>query len=394
MNGTMNNTDIMLRTVLILGIISTASIPFPVFSQTAYCREIPATIVGTGGGDTLTGTDGSDVINGLGGDDVINGLGGDDIICGGGGNDMINGGSGNDSVYGGKGNDNLYGNDGNDALFGGDGSDSIDGGAGVDSCKGESLVSCNDSSSEDPDGGNELDPHTNPAPDTTPPTVSITSPSNGATVSGPITISAVASDNVGVVMIESYFDGILIGSDISNTYNVSWDSSSVSNGLHELTVKANDAGGNVGTSIISMTVNNIIPSPPPPTGPVTCQGLPATIIGTEGNDILEGTEGNDVINGLGGNDGITGYGGDDIICGDDGNDSIVGYDGNDILDGGNGVDSLSGNSGDDVLYGGPGDDRIVGGLGNDALYGGDGIDYLNGGADNDICDGEYPSSCP
>ena len=60
----------------------------------------------------------------------------------------------------------------------------------------------------------------------------------------------------------------------------------------------------------------------------SCAGLTATIVGTEGNDVIRGTEGNDVIVGLGGNDVITGLGGADTICGGDGNDSIDGGAGN------------------------------------------------------------------
>ncbi|HEY0398453.1 MAG TPA: hypothetical protein VGF00_08705, partial [Acidimicrobiia bacterium] len=41
----------------------------------------------------------------------------------------------------------------------------------------------------------------------------------------------------------------------------------------------------------------------------TCLGLPATIVGTMGNDVLNGTPGNDVIIGLGGDDTINGLGG-------------------------------------------------------------------------------------
>jgi Ca2+-binding RTX toxin-like protein len=54
---------------------------------------------------------------------------------------------------------------------------------------------------------------------------------------------------------------------------------------------------------------------------VTCLDLatfteePATIVGTDGNDVLSGTAGRDVIAGLDGNDVITGLGGDDVICG-------------------------------------------------------------------------------
>ncbi len=45
-----------------------------------------------------------------------------------------------------------------------------------------------------------------------------------------------------------------------------------------------------------------------------CDGLPATIVGSAGDDELVGTSGNDVIAGLAGNDRIVGGGGDDLIC--------------------------------------------------------------------------------
>src|SRR5260370_16522379 len=41
-----------------------------------------------------------------------------------------------------------------------------------------------------------------PSPDTTPPTVSITSPASGATVSGTIAVTANASDNVGAAGVQ------------------------------------------------------------------------------------------------------------------------------------------------------------------------------------------------
>ena len=64
----------------------------------------------------------------------------------------------------------------------------------------------------------------------------------------------------------------------------------------------------------------------------TCLGLPATIIGTAGNDILNGTPGDDVIMGLGGDDTISGLGGNDTICGGDGNDYCNGGRGRDAQD--------------------------------------------------------------
>ena len=110
----------------------------------------------------------------------------------------------------------------------------------------------------------------------------------------------------------------------------------------------------------------------------TCNGLPATIVGTTGNDTIDGTNGNDVIVGLGGNDIINGGKGDDVICGDGGDDTLNGGDGDDILVGGHG---------DDILDGGKGDDTLIGRAGNDTLDGGNGDDSLDGGANDDILRG-------
>src|SRR5258706_6956755 len=98
----------------------------------------------------------------------------------------------------------------------------------------------------------------------------------------------------------------------------------------------------------------------------TCLGLPATIVGTVGNDVLNGTPGDDVIIALGGDDTINGMGGNDTICGDDGNDRISGGDGNDVIQGGNG---------DDVIYSDGGTDSLDGGARNDIIYGGKPADH-------------------
>ena len=61
-------------------------------------------------------------------------------------------------------------------------------------------------------------------PDTTAPTVSITAPANGATVSGTVTVSATASDNVGVVGVQFLLDGANLGAeDTSSPYSISWN---------------------------------------------------------------------------------------------------------------------------------------------------------------------------
>ncbi len=95
----------------------------------------------------------------------------------------------------------------------------------------------------------------------------------------------------------------------------------------------------------------------------TCDGQPATIVGTAGDDVIKGTSGADVIAGLGGADSISGAGGGDRICGGDGNDVIGGAGGNDRLFGGPGNDTVKGGSGNDYLDGGTGTDKCAGGTG-------------------------------
>jgi len=90
----------------------------------------------------------------------------------------------------------------------------------------------------------------------------------------------------------------------------------------------------------------------PPAVP-TCEGRPATIVGSAGKDRLKGTAKADVIVALGGNDKVKGLGGDDVICGGDGNDTLLGAGGKDRLYGERGKDRLVGGTGKDRLVGGP-----------------------------------------
>ncbi|XXF77282.1 M20/M25/M40 family metallo-hydrolase [Myxococcaceae bacterium GXIMD 01537] len=94
-------------------------------------------------------------------------------------------------------------------------------------------------------------------PDTTAPTVSITAPTGGGTVSGTATVSATASDAEGVTQVEFYVDGVLKGSVTSAPYSYAWDTRTATNGSHSLVAKAYDFAGNVGTSTtIAVTVSN------------------------------------------------------------------------------------------------------------------------------------------
>ncbi len=95
--------------------------------------------------------------------------------------------------------------------------------------------------------------------DTQAPTVSITAPAGGATVSGTTTVTASASDNVGVSKVEFYIDGALKATDTSSPYSYSWATTGYSNGTHTVYAKAYDAANNVGTSsTVSVTVSNSV----------------------------------------------------------------------------------------------------------------------------------------
>jgi alpha-tubulin suppressor-like RCC1 family protein len=96
--------------------------------------------------------------------------------------------------------------------------------------------------------------------DPTPPTVNLTAPGAG-TVSGIVTISASASDNIGVTKVEFYTDGVLLATDTTSPYSVSWDTKPVTAGSHSLYVRAYDAAGNNSTTapitvtVVKLTVN-------------------------------------------------------------------------------------------------------------------------------------------
>ncbi|HEV2754778.1 MAG TPA: calcium-binding protein [Actinomycetota bacterium] len=101
----------------------------------------------------------------------------------------------------------------------------------------------------------------------------------------------------------------------------------------------------------------------------SCDGRDATVVGTEGSDVLDGTSGFDVIAGLGGDDTIKGLEGTDFICGGAGHDTLYG-DGSGRPAGDTFSEVVLGEEGDDVLYGhgsywtgtihgGPGDDVFL-----------------------------------
>jgi hypothetical protein len=94
--------------------------------------------------------------------------------------------------------------------------------------------------------------------DSAAPSVSITSPTSGAsyTSAQSISIAASAQDNVGVSKVEFYEGSVLKGSDTSAPYSYDWSFSEADNGTHSFTAKAYDAAGNVASSAaVSVTID-------------------------------------------------------------------------------------------------------------------------------------------
>jgi hypothetical protein len=92
--------------------------------------------------------------------------------------------------------------------------------------------------------------------DTAAPTgVAVTSPANGASVTGQVTITASASDNIGVSQVSFYVDGQLLASDASAPFSTTWNTNKVTKTTHTIYVVAVDAAGNTTQSAtITVTV--------------------------------------------------------------------------------------------------------------------------------------------
>jgi concanavalin A-like lectin/glucanase superfamily protein/galactose oxidase-like protein/Big-like domain-containing protein/Kelch motif protein len=106
---------------------------------------------------------------------------------------------------------------------------------------------------------------TTTAPDVTPPSVAITAPAPGATLAGPVTVTASASDNSGSVAgVQFFVDGNPLAPEITTApYSVSWNTGTVTNGSHTLTAQARDGSGNQTVSTpVAVTVSNSSSSDP------------------------------------------------------------------------------------------------------------------------------------
>lgn len=93
-------------------------------------------------------------------------------------------------------------------------------------------------------------------PDTTPPSISITSPVPDSTVLGSTTIQANATDNKQVAKVEFYINGVLKNTDTTEPFSYNWDTKLYkNNSIHTILAKAYDNAGNTG---ITTAINAIV----------------------------------------------------------------------------------------------------------------------------------------
>jgi spore germination protein len=91
-----------------------------------------------------------------------------------------------------------------------------------------------------------------PAPDVTPPAITITSPLDGAQLARKQTIAAEATDNVRVSRVEFYVNGVLLASDNQAPYAVTWNARKALPGANVITAIAYDSSNNTATARVTV----------------------------------------------------------------------------------------------------------------------------------------------
>ncbi len=119
----------------------------------------------------------------------------------------------------------------------------------------------------------------NTVADTSAPLISIVSPTNGANISGSVSISVTATDNVGVTKVDFLINGVPVGSDSAKPYVYNWNTTNQV-GSNVLSARAHDAAGNIGTAqAITVTVA-LPPDTIPPTVAIVSPTSGASVSGT------------------------------------------------------------------------------------------------------------------
>jgi peptidoglycan/xylan/chitin deacetylase (PgdA/CDA1 family) len=118
------------------------------------------------------------------------------------------------------------------------------------------------------------------AQDTTPPTVALTSPADGATVTGTVPLTADASDAGGIARVELYANGTLLATELTSPYAIDWDTTAYAGTTVTLLARAFDAAGNSADSASRQVTVAAATDTTPPAIALTSPADAATVSGT------------------------------------------------------------------------------------------------------------------
>lgn len=374
-----------------------------------------ATVKGSINADTLLGGATADIILADKGSDTLYGNAGDDLIDGGAGADVVFAGADNDTVLGGDGADTIDGEGGNDFMYGGDGNDiyyvdslsdvveetdALSAGGGVDTVHSDvnfTLGSFIENGTISAFAAGGVTMTGNALNNVLTSGGTGTNTLNGGT--GADTMSGTISTGNVVFLVDQAGDTVVgaLGASDTIVADLSWNLTSQSTGVENLTLSAAAGAGAIATGNSGANI-------------LTANNLGNTLNAGNGDDTLVGGTSNDVLDGGADNDGMAGGQGNDIYYLDNSSDSVTeaAGEGNDTVNAGfthtllanfenlnltgtgafNGtgnadINIINGNSGANTLDGVSGTDTLNGNGGNDVLFVHSGIELINGGTEID-----------
>ena len=302
-------------------------------------------------------------IIGSGGNDTLKGGAGNDFVLARSGFDVVTGGPGNDFIAGNAGNDSLSGDDGDDTIIGGRGRDTLAGGQNADvllGMIGNDTIDGGASADQIRGGGGRDVLNGEDGPD------ALVGGAGRDNLAGGIGNDTLTGSGGGDSLVGNEGDDVLEGS-------AGNDSLSGDAGLDRAVLSA-DADFTLTDSLLTGIGTDTIDGLEvlQVTGGASANTIDASSL-TLMSLIVSGEGGNDTVFGGALNDTISGGEGADFANGKNGNDLVSGDGGNDTLQGGTGLDFVDGGDGDDRVLGlGSSGDTLRGGLGNDTLDGGAG----------------------
>jgi Bacterial Ig domain len=140
-------------------------------------------------------------------------------------------------------------------------------------------------------------PRKSPPPDTTPPSVAVSTPAPGATLAGTVTVAGTAADNAQLAKVEVSVDGgVYALASGTTSWSAYLDTTAYGDGSHVLSARATDAAGNASVASVSVMVSNAPAPPPPPadtTPPSVAISAPASGATVAGTVSVAGTSSDD-----------------------------------------------------------------------------------------------------